>query len=89
MRLVPADGRNEFIFFVVITLTFTGDSVTNSSLSVPVTIISFNPFISSSSKITKVSKSESLFIKEIFFETWPIYETNIYLCFDKLTSNSK
>ena len=39
--------------------------------------------------MTKVSKSESLFIKEIFFETWPIYETNIYLCFDKLTSNSK
>ena len=35
MRLVPADGRNEFIFFFVITLTFTGDCVTNSSLSVP------------------------------------------------------
>ena len=48
VRLVPAEGKKELIFFEVITFTLTGDSVTYSSLSVPVTTISFKPLMSSS-----------------------------------------
>ena len=62
----PPEGRNEFIFFAVITLTLTEDSVTNSSFKLPVTTTSLKPFKSSSKIITRLFKFNEESFSEIF-----------------------
>ena len=79
MIFAPPEGRNEFIFLLVITLTLTADCVTYSSFKVPVTTTSFKPFISSSKNISKFFKSKEEFFNEIFREIWPKNETNSVL----------